>query len=131
MNLKFANDSVFVYKNRIYVSLLRRSCKSTRNLKYILKKFILMEFVKISIFMFMFTLQNRIWKAFCNMFKWTLFYKEPNCFIYRLKAHYQIWDSFDKLKALFKMMKNSFYFTLKAPFTLKIFKFLSRLFGQR
>ena len=28
------------------------------------------------------------------------------------------------------MMKNAFYFTLKAPFVLKIFKFLSWLFGH-
>ena len=30
----------------------------------------------------------------------------------------------------FKMMKNAFYFILKALFVLKIFKFLSRLFGH-
>ena len=29
-----------------------------------------------------------------------------------------------------KMMKNTFYFILKALFVLKIFKFLSRLFGH-
>ena len=29
-----------------------------------------------------------------------------------------------------KMMKNAFYFTLKALFVLKIFKFLSQLFGH-
>ena len=29
-----------------------------------------------------------------------------------------------------KMMKNAFYFILKALFVLKIFKFLSRLFGH-
>ena len=29
-----------------------------------------------------------------------------------------------------KLMKNAFYFTLKALFVLKIFKFLSRLFGH-
>ena len=29
-----------------------------------------------------------------------------------------------------KMMKNAFYFILKAPFVLKLFKFLSRLFGH-
>ena len=29
-----------------------------------------------------------------------------------------------------KMMKNAFYFTSKALFVLKIFKFLSRLFGH-
>ena len=28
-----------------------------------------------------------------------------------------------------KVMKNAFYFTLKALFVLRIFKFLSRLFG--
>ena len=29
-----------------------------------------------------------------------------------------------------KMMKNAFYFTLKALFVLKIFKFLSSIFGH-
>ena len=29
-----------------------------------------------------------------------------------------------------KIMKNAFYYTLKALFVLKIFKFLSRLFGH-
>ena len=29
-----------------------------------------------------------------------------------------------------KILKNAFYFTLKALFVLKIFKFLSRLFGH-
>ena len=33
-------------------------------------------------------------------------------------------------KITFKMMKNAFYFTLKALFVLKTFKFLSRLFGH-
>ena len=36
---------------------------------------------------------------------------------------------FDKWKPL-KVMKNAFYFTLKALFVLQIFKFLSRLFGH-
>ena len=33
-------------------------------------------------------------------------------------------------KSSLKMMKNTFYFILKAPFVPKIFKFLSRLFGH-
>ena len=33
-------------------------------------------------------------------------------------------------KSPFKMMKNVFYFTLKALFVLTIFKFLSGLFGH-
>ena len=41
-----------------------------------------------------------------------------------------IWDNFWQFKALLKMMKNAFYFTLKALFVLKIFKFLSWLFGH-
>ena len=35
-----------------------------------------------------------------------------------------------KTESLLKMVKNAFYFTLKAFFILKIFKFLSWLFGQ-
>ena len=34
------------------------------------------------------------------------------------------------IKSPLKMMKNAFYFILKALFDLKIFKFLSRLFGH-
>ena len=33
-------------------------------------------------------------------------------------------------ESILKMKENSFYFTLKALFVLKIFKFLSSLFGQ-
>ena len=34
------------------------------------------------------------------------------------------------IESPFKMMKNAFYFILIARFVLKIFKFLSRLFGH-
>ena len=34
------------------------------------------------------------------------------------------------IESLFKMMKNAFYFILKALFVLKIFKFLLWLFGH-
>ena len=34
------------------------------------------------------------------------------------------------IKSPFKMIKNAFYFILKAPFIFKIFKFLSGLFGD-
>ena len=34
------------------------------------------------------------------------------------------------IKSPLKMLKNAFYFILKALFVLKIFKFLSRLFGH-
>ena len=37
---------------------------------------------------------------------------------------------FSSMKALQKMMKNAFYFILKSLFVLKIFKFLSKLFGH-
>ena len=37
---------------------------------------------------------------------------------------------FASLKAMLKMMKNAFYSILKAYFVLKIFTFLSRLFGH-
>ena len=47
-----------------------------------------------------------------------------------LKAHSQVWDNFWQLKTLLKMMKNAFYFTSKVLFILKIFRFLSWLFGH-
>ena len=34
------------------------------------------------------------------------------------------------MKKAFKMLQNAFYFILKVLFVLKIFKFLSSLFGQ-
>ena len=37
---------------------------------------------------------------------------------------------FSSMKALQKVMKNAFYFILKSLFVLKIFKFLSKLFGH-
>ena len=47
-----------------------------------------------------------------------------------LKAHSEMLDNFWQPKALLKMMQNPFYFTLKAHSVLKIFKFLSWLFGH-
>ena len=46
------------------------------------------------------------------------------------KERSQAWDNFWQLKSPFKMMKNAFHFHLKALFVLKIFKFLSWLFGH-
>ena len=43
-----------------------------------------------------------------------------------LKAHCKVWDNFWHLKK----MKNALYFTSKALFIIKIFKFLSWLFGH-
>ena len=34
------------------------------------------------------------------------------------------------MEAPFKMMKNAFYFVLKALFAVKLFKYLSELFGH-
>ena len=42
-----------------------------------------------------------------------------------LKVHSQVWDNFLATESPLKMMKNAFYFTLKALFVFKIFKFLS------
>ena len=47
-------------------------------------------------------------------------------FQFPLKAHSEVWDNFWQLKVLddekwWKMMKNAFYFILRAPFVLKIF----------
>ena len=43
--------------------------------------------------------------------------------------HSKVWDIFAPESPL-KMMKNAFYLTLEALFVLKIFKFLSWLFGH-
>ena len=48
-----------------------------------------------------------------------------------LKAHSQVWDSFFFFFILWKWWKNAFYFTLRAIFVLKIFKFPSSLFCHR
>ena len=49
--------------------------------------------------------------------------------LYDLKTHSQVWDNF-ATEILLKMIKNTFYFTIKAVFILKIFWFLSWLFGH-
>ena len=41
-----------------------------------------------------------------------------------LKAHSEVWDNFWQLETM-EMMKNDFYFILKALAVLKIFQFLS------
>ena len=46
-----------------------------------------------------------------------------------LKAHSEVWDNFLATENPLKMMTKAFYFTLKA-LVLKIFKFLSWLFGR-
>ena len=46
-----------------------------------------------------------------------------------LKVHSSL-RQFLVTESLFKIMKNAFCFTLKALFLLKIFKFLSSLFGH-
>ena len=47
-----------------------------------------------------------------------------------LKVHSHVWDYFLATERPLKMTKNAFYFTSKALFVLKIFKFLSWLFGH-
>ena len=46
-----------------------------------------------------------------------------------LKVHSQVWTIFGAESPL-NMMKNAFYFTLKARLVLKIFNFFSCLFGD-
>ena len=45
-----------------------------------------------------------------------------------LKAHFRLRQLLT-IESSLKMMKNAFYFMLKPPFVLKIFGFLSGLFG--
>ena len=47
-----------------------------------------------------------------------------NTFVKRLKEHFQVYQLLTT-ESPFKMMKNVFYFVLKALFVHKIFKFLS------
>ena len=47
-----------------------------------------------------------------------------------LKAHSQVWDNFGNCK-FFKNYENAFYFTSKAPFFLKTFKFFVLTFRSR
>ena len=42
-----------------------------------------------------------------------------------LKADSKVWENFLITESPLTMIKNVFYFTLKAPFVLKIFKFVS------
>ena len=54
--------------------------------------------------------------------------EECSIFLF-LKPLSQVWDNFLTIENPLKMMKNAFYFTSKALFVLKIFKFLSWFFG--
>ena len=47
-----------------------------------------------------------------------------------LKTHSQVWGKFLATESPSEMMKIAFYFTSKASFVLKIFTFLSWLFGH-
>ena len=60
-----------------------------------------------------------------------VFYKK--CFYATLKSDPDLPKKFVLLSLIenpLKMMKNAFYFNLKAIFVLKMFEFLSRLFGH-
>ena len=59
----------------------------------------------------------RIEYLYILLFKVGLSPSKKNCVIYLIESP-------------LKMMKNGFYFVLKALFVLKIFKLLSRLFGH-
>ena len=48
---------------------------------------------------------------------------------YSLDVHFGIWDNFWKTESPLKLIKNAFYFILKATFFLEVFKFFSWLFG--
>ena len=50
--------------------------------------------------------------------------------IFKFKGAFSDLRQFLAIKSPLKMMKNAFYLTLKALFVLKIFKFLSSIFGH-
>ena len=50
--------------------------------------------------------------------------------ILSLKAYFQVWENFLATESPLKLLRNAFYFTSKALFVLKLFKFLSWLFGH-
>ena len=52
-------------------------------------------------------------------------FKHNSALMPSLKAHSQVWETFLATENPLKMMKNVFYFTSKALFVLKVFKFLS------
>ena len=58
-----------------------------------------------------------------------IFFCKAICSSSSLKADSKVWD-FLINENLLKMMKNAFYFAIKALFVLKVFKFLSWLFGH-
>ena len=64
--------------------------------------------------------------AFCNKCKLKALKKEPNCFKAGLSPSKKKRFLF---ASMIKMMKNVFYFILKALFVLNISKFLSWIFG--
>ena len=70
-------------------------------------------------------------RLFLNQMKFVckITWEEKKLNVWYLKVHSKVSDNFYVLRS-FKNYENAFYFTLKALFVLKIFKFLSWLFGH-
>ena len=66
---------------------------------------------------------------FCNKHKGYRHTKSANCLQVGFSPS-KIICVFYLIESPLKMMKNAFYFVLKAPFVLMIFKFLPLLFGH-
>ena len=65
---------------------------------------------------------DKYFPYFCQPFQWKSFLSHTPI-TYQLEAHSWVCDNLWQLKAFLKMIKNDFYFMLKALFVVKIFKF--------
>ena len=69
---------------------------------------------------------------FLTWIAWQIFQKTKISYPLMRTRTYQTltWRQFLVTESLLKMMKNAFYFTLKSPFILEVFRFLFLLFGH-
>ena len=76
---------------------------------------------------------TQLQKLYRSATLWTMFFAGFSIFsakLNALKVHAWVWYNFFTTESPLKMMKNAFYFMLKALFVLKIFTFLAWLFGH-
>ena len=127
----FTDAYLFKISNKIFKKMLALSFIYIMFPKVIIKfslTYLITEFLIISITKFLvFVLRSEVssqTRSFCEI---QVFWKILLKFV-RIKGALYGLRQFLITESPLKMMKNAFYFTLKALFVLKIFKFLSWLF---
>ena len=128
-NLIFSKKNLFLYFGKRNFPIFLLSCKNSRSLGFLLfvsltwltNKSSIMNLLPNDITSCSFAILPPCNLCTCNDF---------SIFPCRFKGALSGLRRFLATESPLKMMKNGFYFTLKALFVLEIFKCLSRLFGH-